>query len=130
MYKLYSTNAPKTQVIEQLLVKDNEAVSVGELFKLSAGRLTKASGTDKPEFVSVGVREAGVNVFVPVVRIMETDIYETELNADGTALNIGDAVTVGEDGLTATATTEQGVFTLTDIIGTEVGSKVRGMFRR
>ena len=43
MYKLYSTNAPKTQVIEQLLVKDNEAVSVGELFKLSAGRLTPST---------------------------------------------------------------------------------------
>lgn len=133
MFKFYSTNAPKSQLIEELLVTDNEAIAVGELLKISSGKLTKASGTDKPEFVSVGIREAGTNVVAPVVRLMENDIYQTELSAapaENATLAVGDTVTISADGLKATATKTSGVFTITELEGTTVSSMVRGMFRR
>lgn len=131
MFKLHSTNAPKSQVIEYVLVTDNEEVVVGELLKLVSGKLTKASGTDTPEFVSVGKIEAGENIIAPVVRLMESDVYETVINVDGTSLNAGDKVTVAEDGLCVTATTEGGVFTITEKLENgAANTKVRGMFRR
>lgn len=133
MFKLYSTNAPKTEVLEHILVTDNEAVEVGELLKLTNGKLTKASGANKPEFVSVGKRLAGVGVIAPVVRLMESDVYETVLSeavGSEATLSIGEAVTISTDGKKATATKTNGVFTLTYIEGTTAGSKVRGMFRR
>lgn len=130
MFKLHKTNAPKTECLEYILVTNSEAISVGELLKLSSGKLTKASGTDTAEFVSVGQCTAGTGNIVPVARIYETDVYETVLSAAGTSLNIGDKVTIDTTGTKATATTESGVFSLTEILGTAVGDKVRGMFRR
>ncbi len=131
MFKLHSTNAPKTPVIEYLLATDNEKIVVGELLKVVSGKLTKASGTDTPEFVSVGQIEAGENITIPVVRIMESDVYETIIDADGTSLNVGDKVTVSEDGLCVTATTTSGVFTITEKLDDgKINTKIRGMFRR
>lgn len=127
MFKLHVVASPKTEVLEKFPVTDAEEIVIGELLKLSAGKLTKASGTDVPQYIAEsGVRDG----FVTVKRIYEDEIYETKLAADGAGLNIGDKVTIHEDGLQATATTADGVFEIIEILDTAVGGAVRGLFRR
>ena len=127
MFKLHVVASLKTEVLEKFPVTNAEEVVVGELLKLADGKLTKASGTDVPQFIAEsGVRDG----FVTVKRIYEDEIYETKLAADGTALNIGDKVTIHEDGLKATATTESGVFEICEILDAAEGGAVRGLFRR
>lgn len=127
MFKLQRKGSAATEAIEYIMGTAAEAITVGELLKLSSGTLTKASGTDVPEFVAEG---SGNGTIIPVKRIYEDEVYQAPLSAAGTSLNKGDKVTVGSDGLTATATTTEGVFLITEILGTAVGDKVNGMFRR
>lgn len=127
MFKLQRKGSAATEAIEYIAGTAAEAIAVGELLKLSSGKLTKASGTDVPEFVSLG---AGTGVILPVKRIYEDEVYQTALSASGTSLNVGDKVTIASDGLRATATTTSGVFMLTEIIDSASGGLVNGMFRR
>ena len=127
MFKLQRKGSAATEAVEYLTPTANEAITIGELLKLSSGKLTKASGTDVPEFVALG---AGTNVIIPVKRIYEDEVYQAPLSASGTSLNIGDKVTIGSDGKTATATTTSGVFMITEMLGTASGDLINGMFRR
>ena len=127
MFKLHVVASPKTEVLEKFPVTASEDIVIGELLKLSAGKLTKASGTDVPEYIA----ESGViDGFATVKRIYEDEIYETKLSAAGTELNIGDKVTINGDGLQVTATKTGGVFEIIEILDTAVGGAVRGLFRR
>ena len=127
MFKLQRKGSAATEAIEYIEGTAAEAIAVGEVLKLSSGKLTKASGTDVPEFVALG---AGTGVVIPVKRIYEDEVYQTTLSASGTSLNIGDKVTIHTDGAQATATTTSGVFELTEILNSASGGKVNGMFRR
>lgn len=126
MFKLHSVGSAKTAPLEFYTITDAEAVVIGELLKLSSGKLTVAAATDVPEFIAVG---AGTAVEIPVIRITEDMVFETTFSAAATSINVGDKVTT-TSGLQATATTTNGVFTITKKLGTASGSKVRGMFRR
>ena len=127
MFKLQRKGSAATEAVEYIEGTAAEAISIGELLKLSSGKLTKASGTDAAEFVALG---AGTGVIIPVKRIYEDEVYQTTLSASGSSLHIGDKVTVASDGLRATATTDSGVFEITEMLGTASGDKVNGMFRR
>ena len=127
MFKLQRKGSAATEAIEYIIGTTSEAITVGELLKLSSGKLTKASGTDVPEFVALG---AGNGTIIPVKRIYEDEVYQTTLSASGTSLNVGDKVTIHTDGKQATATTTSGVFMLTEILDSASGGKVNGMFRR
>lgn len=127
MFKLQRKGSAATEAIEYIIGTASEAITVGELLKLSSGKLTKASGTDVPEFVAEG---SGTGVIIPVKRIYEDEVYQAPLSAAGTSLNIGDKVTIGSDGKTLTATTTSGVALITEILGTASGDKVNVMFRR
>lgn len=127
MFKIQRKGSAATEAIEYIEGTAAEAISRGEVLKLSSGKLTKASSTDVPEFVALG---AGTGVIIPVKRIYEDEVYQTTLSASGTSLNVGDKVTIASDGLRATATTTSGVFEITEFLGTGSGDKINGMFRR
>lgn len=127
MFKLQRKGSDATEAIEYIIGTTSEAIAVGELLKLSSGKLTKASGTDVPEFVALG---SGNGTIIPVKRIYEDEVYQTTLSASGSSLNVGDKVTIASNGSQATATTTNGVFMLTEIIDSASGGKVNGMFRR
>ena len=127
MFKLQRKGSAATEAIEYIMGTAAEAITVGELLKLSSGKLTKASGTDVPEFVAEG---SGTGVIIPVKRIYEDEVYQTTLSASGSSLNIGDKVTISSAGTQATATTTSGVFAITEILDSSSGGKVNGMFRR
>lgn len=127
MFKIQRKGSAATEAVEYIMGTAAEAITHGELLKLSSGKLTKASGTDAAEFVSLG---AGTGKIIPVKRLYEDEVYQTTLSAAGTSLNIGDSVAIASDGLRATATTTGGVFTITEILDSAQGGKINGMFRR
>lgn len=127
MFKLQRKGSAATEAVEYIEGTAAEAIAIGEVLKLSSGKLTKASGTDVPEFVALG---AGTGTIIPVKRIYEDEVYQTTLSASGASLYIGNKVTIASDGLRATATTDSGVFEITEFLGTGSGDKVNGMFRR
>lgn len=99
-----------------------EAIVAGEALVLTAGKLTKCGATAAPAYVSVGpVNTDGI---VPVVKVQPYMEFATTLSAAGTALNLGDKVTLSADGLQVTATTTSGVATITRMDDTAVGGAV------
>ena len=99
---------------KELPATASESYKHGETVKFSSGALTKASGTDKPEFVYVGkdITSAITGQIINVVPVLPEYEWETTFSASATALKAGQKVTVSSDGTQATATTSSGVFQL------------------
>ena len=99
----------------------------GMAMVLSSGKLAIATGTNKPEFICVEEHDAAVTAgdLVTVVRVDHDTLYETQLSASGTSLNIGDKVTLhASNGLQVTATTTSGVAEIMAMDGTASGDTV------
>lgn len=98
----------------------------GMAMVLSGGKLAIASGTTAPEFICVEEHSAAVAAgdLVTVVRVAKDTTYKTQLSAAGTALNLGDKVTIASDGLRVTATTTSGVAEIVGMDGTASGDTV------
>lgn len=115
-----------------LIATAGESYVPGETLMIgTAGTATKCSGTSTPQYICQTTLEnatEGAQICATVVNAMQE--LEAPLSAAGTALKVGNKVTIGADGLTVTATTTDGVFTITQILGTAVGDKVRGFFMR
>ena len=106
---------------------------LGMALTLSSGQLVIATGTTKPQYISAVNRTSACSSgeIIPVIPLTPDLVLETSLSADGTALNIGDSVTLhGSDGLRVTATTTNGIFKITGFPeGTKgSGSLVWGKF--
>lgn len=125
-YKLHGQSA----AFERRLGTDGEAYTRGEALALSGGRLTKCAATSTPQFICLCDQAAETTATTPLCVLPVTDhqVFCTTLAAAGTALKVGDAVTLHSDGLQVTATTTGGVFTLTALDGTAVGDTVHGRF--
>lgn len=100
---------------------------VGMALYQNAGNLALASGTTTPTFISMTERTAALTAgdVIPVVRVSEDIIWETEFSAAATSVKIGQKVTIASDGLRVTGTTTGGVAEVVEMDGTTAGSKVR-----
>jgi hypothetical protein len=99
----------------------------GMAMLLSSGKLAIATGTNKPEFICVEEHASAVSAgdLVTVVRVDHDTVYQTELSASGTSLNIGDKVTLhATSGMSVTATTTSGVAEIVGMDGTASGDTV------
>lgn len=107
----------------------SEAYAHGETVKFSSGKLTKASGTDKPEFIYVGknITSAITGQVINVVPVLPEYEWETTFSADASAKAAGAKVTVSSDGTQVTATTASGVFELLED-GKASGKRAVGRF--
>ena len=130
MFKLSSKITGETAAFEYPPATASETYTMGEVLKMSSGAVTKASGTDTPEFLCLADMTAASGDTVPAMRLTELQELETTLSAAGASLNVGDKVTIHTDGAQVTATTTSGVFLLSRMDGTAVGSKVCGYFCR
>lgn len=115
--------------VEYYLLTDNEAATLGEALVQTNGRLTKCGATAIPEFISLRNQAAETTsvTVLPVIRVTETDEFETTSTATVASTLVGSKVTLHTDGGQVTATTASGVFMITS---TDGANKVRGMFRR
>lgn len=114
-----------TPPIEYHAGKANEAIVLGEALTLTAGALTKCGATAKPDYIAVGPVKEGT---VPVIKVQDYILFDVPLTVAGTALKVGDKVTIAATGLGVTATTEGGVATIVAINGTAVGDTVTVRF--
>ena len=131
MFKLSSKITGETAAFEYQPATASEVYAMGEVLKLSsAGAVTKATIADMPEFLCLADMTAASGDAVPVMRITDLQEFETTFAAAATAVKAGNYVTIHSDGAQVTATTENGVFLVSSMDGTAVGSKVRGYFHR
>lgn len=114
---------------KEVVAKAGEAFAHGETVKYSDAGLTKASGTDNPEYVYVGkdIASAVTGQIINVVPVFPEYEWEVQLSADASAKKAGNKVTVSSDGTKATATTTSGVFQLLED-GKASGAYIRGRF--
>lgn len=103
-------------------------LNLGTALAFSAGKLTKASGTTKPEYICMHEGAVGADEIIPVIRVDHNTVYETSISASGTSLKLGDKVTLATGGNQVTATTTDGVAEIVYMAGTATGSTVRVRF--
>lgn len=103
-------NVPPPEFYE---VTTGEEVKSGEALVLSAGKLTKCSGTTKPTHIAMSALGASATKRdIPVARIESNQVYDVAVSAAPTDLVPGDKVTIDTDGMRVTATTTGGVATI------------------
>lgn len=119
--KIYKRHITSSEPIVVLPVTDNEAVVIGECLKLADGKLTKASGTDTVTHIAVSQVEAGTDKTAQVIEVQKDMEFLAQLSADGASLNVGDKVTIADDGVKVTATTDGGIATIKAFHDAETG---------
>lgn len=129
MFKIVKMRSAKERPTEHV-VAGAGGVSLGQAVLLSSGKVVAATADNVPEFIIA--QPGNADDIVLAYRIMEDDIFETTFSADGTTRKVGDQVTLhASDGMSVTATTTNGIFTITKKLGSGAsGTKVQGMFRR
>lgn len=118
-----SSNVGNVPEILQVDATASEAFVVGEALTITSGKVTKASGTTAPKYISAEKKTAVSGDKLSVYLVEPNQEYETDLTAAGT-LVVGTKVTISSDGLGVTATTTSGVATVVEAEGATVGSKV------
>lgn len=126
-FLLQNMDVGQTPPIAYMQATGGEIIQLGEALVLSAdGLLTKCGAEAKPEYIAVGPK--GEADAVPVVKVQDYQIWETQLSAAGDALKVGNKVTLDADGLRVTATTAGGVAAIVEMVGAAVGDSVRVRF--
>ena len=100
------------------------ACKVGMALTLTDGKLAKATATVRPSYISMFEGTVASGDRIPVVRVLPDTRFKTQLSAAGTALKVGDKVTIDATAMLATNTTTSGVLELVEILGTEIGDSV------
>lgn len=96
---------------------------LGLALKLSSGQLAIASGTDKPEFISMCERSDTLTAgdTIPVIRVTDDITFGVPAQAAMASVSIGAKVTLHTDGLQVTATTTSGTAEIVGREGTAAG---------
>ena len=100
------------------------ACKVGMALTLTDGKLAKATATVRPSYISMFEGTVASGDRIPVVRVLPDTRFKTQLSAAGTALKVGDKVTIDTTAMLATSTTTSGVLELVEILGTAIGDSV------
>ncbi|MEG0338842.1 MAG: hypothetical protein RR573_02890 [Oscillospiraceae bacterium] len=125
MFTIHKRELGDTAPFTYMPMKEGESAVLGTVYKQVAGKLTKASATDKPKYLCLGVQRK--DMLAPMVRISpDMELVTTQDAAIADTL-IGSAVTIGANGATVTATTASGVFTVSATDGL-INGMVAGYF--
>ena len=126
MFRVLTRQMATTEPYRKLPGKAGEAYKRGEALVLAGGVLTKCGATAKPTHIAVAdVAAATPALDVPVFTVLPDMEFITDATATVAATLIGSKVTLGTDALGVTATTTDGVFTIT---GTDGDKVVTGRF--
>lgn len=112
-----SNSVPTTKMIPSTA---GTTYKVGEALTISSGAAVVAAGTTSPEYVAACdyVAPASGNEQIAVYQVTKGMEFTVPFSADGTAIAVGNKVTIGADGLTITATTASGVAEVISKLGT------------
>lgn len=112
MFSLYrNQNGENFEKHTSLPTTASEVYKCGEALVISNGAVTKCGATVKPTHIAGCDYAAPATGQQPIPCVIIQSSYEliTTVNADPSALKIGDKVTLHTDGLQVTATTASGV---------------------
>lgn len=128
MFRPHSSNNGATLPFEYLpaAAGDYEA---GQLLKVTNGKLAAldAASTTTPAYLCMGKHTVADDENLPVTRVSDDVIYETNLSAEAAAAVVGTKLQVSAGGLAADAGAE-GTFEIVFLEDTAAGSVVRGRF--
>jgi len=134
-FKRVGSQITSQNPIEYRLMTDNEGCTLGQVLKLSSGRLT-SGGLDTDDangrmFIALKTQAAESTSVtpVPVERISSDVEYEAMSSAQVASTVIGSRVTLNTGALQPTATTAKGVFEISATDGAATSSRVRGYFK-
>lgn len=118
-------NVPEPHIVTKTLSANFKR---GIAFKLSGGKAVACSATEKPKYIALE-EPAETQTRMLCHAVNENMLFETYINADPSALSVGDTVTIGMDSNNlpgcVTATTASGVATIVDLCGAKAaGDKV------
>lgn len=101
----------------------------GQLLNVTGGKLAAISAASKttPAYLCMGKHTVADGENLPVTRVSDDVIYETELGAEAAAATVGTMLEVSAGGLTADAAAA-GTFEVVFLEDTAAGSVVRGRF--
>lgn len=101
----------------------------GQLLNVEGGKLVKISAACKttPAYLCMGKQTVADGEILPVTRVSDDVIYETNLSAEAAAATIGTKLEVSAGGLAADAAAA-GTFEVVYLDGTAADSMVRGRF--
>lgn len=103
---------------------------IGMALYQSEGKLTTASGTTAPTYISMCEKDSACTAgdIIPVIRVNHDMIFETTFSAAATSVSLGSKVTLNTDGMQVTATTTSGIAEVVYMDGTASGSMCRVRF--
>lgn len=100
------------------------ACRIGLALTMASGKLTRATGSTKPTYISMYEGQVANGDMIPVIRVHGETRFMTQFSAAATAVHVGDKVTIDATGLLATTTTEGGVLEIVQMRGTNTGDDV------
>ena len=124
MFRIAYSNGGFSPAVEY--VPAQAAIALGQALVYASGKVSVCGATAAPEFIAVEKYAGGAEKSVAVIRVTEDVAFEVPCTEATGALKPGDKVTISEDGLQVTATTENGVFTVDKVLD----SGLIGFFRR
>ena len=106
--KIYTSNAPHPP-IEELPCTAAVGYKQGQGLVISSGAAVLATGTTAPTHICTAEKTGKAGETVPAYRITKDLTLEAHLAVAGSALAVGNKVTVDTDAINVTATTSGGV---------------------
>jgi len=125
--KVYKSNNASQPPMVSLEAEEGTVYKIGQALKIVDGKATPT--TDKPTYISVENVIGKSGEQLAAIRVSDEYEYKAALTAKGTALKIGDKVTIASDCVSVTATITSGIC---EITGFETDQKNIGdniMFR-
>lgn len=127
MFLPYAYDHTKPDAFEYLPAAEG-SYEVGMALAFSGGKLAKATGTTKPEYICMSDVTAADGEALPVIRVSDDVLYETELSTASASIAPGAKYTIDATGGMITATTASGVAEVITFDGKAAGDKVRVRF--
>lgn len=125
----YSYDKAKPDHFEYKPVTGSLSIKVGTALAFSGGKLAIATGTTKPEYISMTeIASTTDGEDIAVIRVSDDTVYETELSVASSAIALGAKYTLDTNGEKITATTTNGVAEVVAFEGKAAGDKVRVRF--
>jgi hypothetical protein len=111
MFVLESTYDGAGTVVEVLPLTNDEAAAVGETFKFSSGKLTKASTTTKPAYIGIQKVAAGTGNNVEAIAVRADQVWLADYTSTASPVvppAIGSKYALDSNGLNINAASTDG----------------------
>ena len=111
MFVLESTYDGAGTVVEVLSLSTGEAAAVGETFKFSSGKLTKASVSDKPAYIGIQKVAAGTGNNVEAIAVRADQVWLADYTSTASPVvppAVGSKYALDSNGLNINAASTNG----------------------